>query len=107
MKFKQELHVGKELGEEMERICREPDSSVKGDGVEFDEEVTFPNGNRMAIQVCASGDPEEEPCWTQGVLFGPEGTELGCTDVGESFEGEYHIWHNDDEYVCEVIVTPS
>jgi hypothetical protein len=52
----------------------------------------------MAIQVIASETPDEEECWTQGVLFNPAGLELGCTDVGESFLGEYQV----DNYVVNV-----
>lgn len=103
MKYEQVLLVDGVVAVEMERIVQNPDSSVKGDSVEFDEEVVFENGTRMAIQVCASGNPCEEPCWTQGVLFAPNGTELGCTDVGESFLGEYNIADGDDEYI--VLVT--
>lgn len=102
MKFEKSLLVDECVAVEMERIVQYPDSSVKGDGVEFDEEVVFDNGVRMAIQVCASGNPSEEPCWTQGVLFASDGTELGCTDVGESFMGEYHIDDGDDEYIVTV-----
>jgi hypothetical protein len=103
MQFKKKLVVERAVAEEMERICREPDTSVKKDGQEFDEEVVFDNGNRVAIQVCGSGDPANESCWTQGVLFSPDGVELGCTDVGESFLGEYWISHDDDEYIVEVV----
>lgn len=86
----------------LEWICKELDSGVKGDGVEFDQEVVFENGMRMAIQVCASGNPTEESCWTQGVLFDQHGNERGCTDVGESFLGEYCVECDGDEYVTEV-----
>lgn len=105
MKYEQFLYVDGFVAVEMERIVQNPDSSVKGDGIEFDKEVVFENGMRMAIQVCSSGNPTEEPCWTQGVLFESDGTELGCTDVGESFLGEYHIADGDNEYV--VLVTSN
>lgn len=102
MRYLQTLKVPAETAHELERICKEPDSGVKGDGVEFDQEVVFENGMRMAIQVCASGNPTEESCWTQGVLFDQHGNERGCTDVGESFLGEYCVPDGDDEYVTEV-----
>lgn len=102
MRYLQTLKVPSETAHELERICKEPDSGVKGDGVEFDQEVVFENGMRMAIQVCASGNPTEESCWTQGVLFDQHGNERGCTDVGESFLGEYCVPDGDDEYVTEV-----
>ena len=34
----------------------------------------------------------------RGVLFNPAGFELGCTDVGESFLGEYQV----DNYIVNV-----
>jgi len=102
VQYEKKLLVDAHVASEMVRIVLEPDSSVKKDGVEFDEEVVFDDGIRMAIQVCASGDPCNEPCWTQGVLFTPEGNEIGCTDVGESFLGEYHIKHENTEYVVTV-----
>jgi hypothetical protein len=81
----------------------------------FDESVAFPDGKVMDIQVVAS--LENEPCWTQGVLY-EKGTddfsnrpgcwgdclnEVGCTDCGESLLGEYHVLHDNTEYICEVI----
>lgn len=103
MKFEGKLEVDAVTFDEMEKIVDEPHEDVKKDGVEFDEEFIFSNGNRMAIQVCGPGDPSEESCWTQGVVFDPAGNELGCTDVGESFEGEYHVPVGNDEYVVNVI----
>jgi hypothetical protein len=102
MKQEQVLFVEQSMFQEMERIVREPDSSVKGDGVEFDEEVKFDNGYWMVIQVCASGNPAEESCWTQGVLYSPCGTELGCTTPGDKFGQEYRVMDDDDEYVVQV-----
>ena len=102
--MKLDLLVNPVLAAEMERIVHSPDSSIRGDGTEFDKEVVFDNGMRMAIQVCSSNDPSSEPCWTQGVLFTQDGREIGCTDVGESFLGEYHIFYLEDEYVVSVEV---
>lgn len=83
-------------------ICQFACPDVAKDGIEFDREVEFDNGVRMAVQVCGPGDPAAEPCWTQGVLFDPDGSELGCTDVGESFLGEYTIDWNGDTYTTIV-----
>lgn len=107
MKYTRELYVGRTLGEEMERLCREPNCNIERDCPQFDEEVTFPDGRRVAIQVVSPNDPASESCWTQGVLFDKNGTELACTDVGESFADEYCLPYGDDEYVVEVVVTPT
>lgn len=105
MKYTQTLKVNRVIAEQLERDCQEPPglSDVGRDEPLFDEEVVFSNGHRMAIQVIASNEPDEESCWTQGVVFDERGNELGCTDVGESFLGEYHVPVDDDEYVVEVI----
>jgi hypothetical protein len=102
MKYIGIMVVDDAIAVEMERICEFPDSNVKSKGVEFDEEYCFENGMRMAIQVCPSNTPTEESCWTQGVLFTSDGHEVGCTDVGESFLGEYCVWDEEDEYVVDV-----
>ena len=102
MDFTGKMFVEGAIADEMERICREWDSTIKSDGTEFDREFVFENGMRMAIQVCPSAT-KGESCWTQGVLFTPDGTEVGCTDVGESFLGEYTIDYLKDTY--EVVVS--
>ena len=86
------------LGDQLEEWCDKPPTDVGRGEVLFDEEVVFKDGTRMAIQAICSEDPTSEPIWTQGVLFGEEGTELGCTDVGESFYGEFQV----DDYICLV-----
>lgn len=108
MRHEGTLKVTQEVADEMERLCREPDDSVGKCEVVFDEEYTFANGMRLAVQVCGTTDPGEEECWTQGVLFTPDGGEVGCTDCGDSFLGEYHTQDiKGNEYVVEVVVEPS
>jgi hypothetical protein len=99
------LWVDADEVQEYERFCKEPPGDCGRGEVIFDEEVVFPDGNRVAIQVVADEEPNERECWTQGVLFGAEGTELGCTDVGDFFLGNHCLNYNDDEYV--VIVKES
>ena len=103
MEYKGILEVEPALADELERFCQEPPGDCGRGETLFDREVRFPNGNRMAIQVIASETPDEESCWTQGVVFDPFGNELGCTDVGESFLGEYHVSTLEDgTYVVDV-----
>lgn len=104
MKYIQQLLVQPHIAEDLEKCCDEIVTDVSKDGVEFDQEVVFSNGMRMAVQVCGPGDPTNESCWTQGILFDPHGNECGYTDCGESFLGEYYVFYNDDEYITEVIV---
>lgn len=87
------LHVSKETADLMNRLLNETDSKLIKDSVQFDHEVVFDDGFRMAIQVVSSSvaglSPRLHPCWTQGVLFDEAGNELNFTEVGESFLGEY------------------
>ena len=104
MRYEQTLKVKARIYNELERACRVPLNDCARDEILFDEEVVFDNGNRMAVQVIASGN-DVESAWTQGVVFDPVGNELGCTDVGESFGGEYYVVDDDDNgYICNVVV---
>ena len=96
------LEVNSEAFDFLCLACKEPQSDVGKDEVLFDQEYKFLNGYRMAIQCIASGNAEE-PGWTQGVLFDSAGNELGTTDVGESFGGEYCVSHDGMDYIVEVI----
>lgn len=102
MKFQKSLKVPVEVAEQMEALVATPNDELDRDEAVFDREVMFDDGKRMVIQVVAPNEPEEESCWTQGVLFSPEGNELGVTDVGESFLGEYSVFHGEDEYEVTV-----
>ena len=74
----------------LEELCRGPATDCGSDETVFDREVKFDDGCRMAIQVVAPSDPAES-CWTQGVLFDADGTELGFTEPGDTFAGEYVV----------------
>ena len=106
MLYKGKMEVEKEKGQELEKFCHVPPKDCgRGEAI-FDQEFVFPNGMRMAIQVITSEEPDTETCWTQGVLFDKDGNELGCTDVGETFLGEYQIMDTEtkEEYLVEVVL---
>lgn len=69
----------------------------------FDQEVTFPDGRRAAIQVFESVYPNQ-PAWAQMVLYSPEGYELGMVCDDNRVRGEWEIWC-DTRY--RVTVVPS
>lgn len=77
--------------EKLERLCEGPAADCRRDECVFDREAVFLDGRRMAVQVIAPGEPEEYGCWTQGVLFDADGAELGCTEPGDTFAGEYCV----------------
>ena len=97
-----EMQLTQEEAERYRQLCSSPDASVGRGEVIFDREHKFTNGLRMAIQVIGSAEPEDEPCWTQGVLYDIDGSELGCTDVGESLLGDFTVEHNGTEYTVTV-----
>lgn len=102
------LYVPEEIVADMDRLLNETDSKLVKDSVQFDQEVVFDNGFRMAIQVISSLDPATETCWTQGVLFDAVGNELDCTTVGDSFLGEYTCEYDGITYEAVVsVVTRS
>ena len=70
------------------------------DGIEYDAEYRFPDGIRMAVQVCKA---RGESCWTQGVLFDADGNELGCTDCSDGIETEFAIEYEGTNYCVEVV----
>jgi hypothetical protein len=90
------MTVDPPLADQLERWCENPPSgpatTFMGRGnVVFDEEVHFLDKHFMVVQVVASEEPDKEPCWTQGILFNEQGREVGMTDVGEEFLGEYQV----------------
>lgn len=102
-KMREVLKVSKQLAARLEAMCENPMEERTKELTAYDEEVVFDDGTRMAIQVCYS-DTEGESCWCQGVLFASDGSELGCTDVSDTFLGEYFIDYEDVEYCVDVQV---
>jgi hypothetical protein len=72
---------------------------VKSGTVLFDREVTFDDGHRMAIQVIAA---RGDCAWTQGVLFAPDGQEVGYTEVMPAFLATYTVKVDDQTYTVDV-----
>jgi hypothetical protein len=98
----QQMWVTHRLVRELELALSKPITSNGKGEVIFDNEVVFPNGFRMAIQVIAA-ETKGDTAWTQGVLFDENGNELGNTDVGESFLGEYCVYYEGAEYTVNVL----
>lgn len=88
--------------DKMEALCRGPATDCGRDECIFDELVPIGDGLTMAIQAVASSDPDAAGCWTQGVLFDGDGAELGCTEPGDTFAGEYRVECDGDSYTVTV-----
>lgn len=100
MRYHQKLAVENYVVDTMQMLCNTP--NAEGADIEFDQSVDFGNGYIMDIQVCQGDDGY----WTQGVLYRKSDDvyiEVTCTDVGESFEGEYCVQYGDNEYVGEIV----
>ena len=67
----------------------------------FSETAVFPNGCQMDIKICGT---DEEPAWTEAVLFNKEGYELCCSDVSDEFIGEWHLVYENNSYTVIVDV---
>lgn len=78
----------------------EPVPGAKCDEVLYQNSVRFDNGYQMDIKV-VNGTEEDGP-WTEGVLFDEHGTELGCTEVGDTLGGGYIITVGEDVFCCVV-----
>lgn len=104
MQYRETMRVEARRFDALTKSCEAPNAELPRDTAIFDVELRFPDGNRVAIQVCSPLDPAEESCWTQAVLFDKAGNELSCTDVGETLGGEYCVSNHDtgDEYVVVV-----
>lgn len=83
------LGVPVDVADRVQAIVDGPAVDCGRDECVFDREVVFDDGCRMAIQAVVNNDLEGG--WTQGVLFSPEGAELGCTDVSERLAGQYSV----------------
>lgn len=88
----------------VDQLCRGPATDCRRDEVFFEKEAVFQDGMVMLVQAIASSEPREGG-WTQGVLFEPGGGllhEVGCTQVGEAFSGEYSVDYEGTEYSVTV-----
>lgn len=61
--------------------------------------VKFPDGKEMEIQCCGCND---EPSWTQAVLFNECGNELCCTEPGDTFQGQWKLEYGGITYSVDV-----
>lgn len=81
------LYVEDELLKELVSLLTQVGPEMRD--VEFDEEVKFEDGFRMAIQLC-KGDRETTP-WTQALLYDENGVEQTFTDVMNHIQGSFEL----------------
>jgi len=113
MNYSTELRVSEEDANYFGKLCQSPNAELVGNAVLFDEEVKFKNGMVGCIQVISGENPENESCWSQFILYEPvkdkaRGTtflgEVTCSEVKETFLGEYKLSYGEDEYTISVLI---
>lgn len=61
--------------------------------------VQFPDGKQMDIKCCGCQD---EPSWTEAVLFDEDGGQLCCTEPGDSFDGPWEMQYEGIRYTATI-----
>ena len=61
--------------------------------------VQFPDGKQMDIKCCGCQD---EPSWTEAVLFDEDGSQLCCTEPGDSFDGPWELQYEGIRYTVTI-----
>ena len=61
--------------------------------------VQFADGKQMDIKCCGCQD---EPSWTEAVLFDEDGSQLCCTEPGDSFDGPWELQHAGIRYTVTI-----
>lgn len=112
MVFRETLEVARDTADRIKRdlSCRDPEkikAICDNYGKDYTESytVTFPNKAEMDIKLCCSDlsdEADQNPLWTEAVLF-LNGSEAGCTDVSDTFFGEWELGCDGDTYIVNVI----
>jgi len=61
--------------------------------------VKFPDGKEMDIKCCGC---QNDPSWTEAVLFDELGDQLTCSGVEEEFEGPWELEYEGAHYCVDV-----
>lgn len=97
------LYVDADTARVCDDILNRPAEERLSGRTMFDKSVRFSDNCQMDIQVIGPEDVGETG-WCQGVLFDESGMELGHTDVGESFLGDYTVQTSAGVYTCKVVI---
>ena len=68
-------------------------------GITITYTVQFPDGKQMDIKCCGCQD---EPSWTEAVLFDEDGSQLCCTEPGDSFDGPWELQYAGIRYTVTI-----
>lgn len=98
------INLSKEVAARAAALCDDPPgSTVRRDDPVYVWRAKFEDGRQADIKVIAPSDPDEDPCWSEGVLFDAEGRELAiCSgDDGDPTE-DWEFLSNGVKYVVKV-----
>ena len=95
MKLTTEIKVPSNELQFLQNAVNEPNPDLRRDEVVFENTAKFSDNNWALFQVIASSNPSEESCWTQIVLFDPNGNEIACSDVSENILGPCEFFYID------------
>ena len=95
MKLNTEIKVPSNEVAFLQQAMNIPNSDFRRDEIVWEGESRFSDGTQAIFQVCASNNPEEEPCWSQIVLFDENGAEIACSDVSENVLGPCEFFYID------------
>lgn len=104
MKYKARLLIPQSELEVINKYLNaETEEEFQGEDSTIINSAFFPNGMVMDIKCCGCQD---ESSWTEAVLFMPTKNgglcEVGCTDVEETYLGDWELDFNGDTYVVVV-----
>ena len=100
------LHIPKEIIAKYNQLMQPSDGIVDYEKTDISRYATvdswtvdFGDGYEVDIKVCSSN--YDDPLWCEGVLFF-HGSEVGCTDVCDTLDGEYYFCPESDEFIVYV-----
>ena len=88
----------------LQSLVDAPNADLGRDDVVYENTAKFSDNTWALFQVISTNDPDQDPCWTQVVLFDERGNEMACSDVGESILGTSEFFLVDGKnYTVNVI----
>ena len=98
MKYERTIMISPSETKYITRVLQSMD--LMGENDTITHTVSFGNDMEMDIKICGARD--EEP-WTEAVLF-HNGSEAGCSEPEDFFEGDWCLEDQDDSYVAHVVL---
>jgi len=98
--LREKVYIGKDLLRTINGYLNaKPEDEFQPEANMTSVTARFPNGIEMDVECCRGQD---EPSWTEAVLF-ENGCEVGCTEPGEKFEGEWELEYKGIRYIAKVL----